>query len=920
MDLRLVAYAPNGVRLGVLPNPLKAEIGQPLDDVPALKLSYSGRSTGAAQLAQPCEIAIEWSSDGLVWTEPPDGRFLRIKRRADGVDRAAVSAYEMPGWIWQLSKVVLYPGPAPLVDGKRAFLSATPGAIMQTFLQEAQARGVAPGITWDFTPTHDSAGQAWAKILTIYYELGIDALKVLINLAEQAVLDFRTTGRTVQLFNADTQLGRDLATGPAPVDLRYGRDVVEAPETGTLEDRASRVLVRGEGGFQITVSTSNHGPWGPWETYVGQGGVSDSGTAQLLAASVLARGDRERVQRTRGILVTADSRWFPWRDYRPGDRIFAPGEAGAMESLRIRQMTVTLDEHRVVGGNLVLNDRLLERDLRLARRTAGIVGGSTADGGSGARPAPEAPAPRTPAAPAGLIVDPVAYIDEAGFPRGQVTASWGAVTADVNGVALTVGGYELFMRVNEVGQPWFLVALTQAGDVNATFSPLVIGEQYQFKVRAINLGARGPFSSSVAVTVPDDTTAPPTPTAPALATRLGVVHVTWDGLGVGASPMPSDLDRVLVWMQDPLAPGWQEIGYLLAAGSIVVPGLPYGVDRDFSFTAVDRSGNASPRSASATIATVPLVAGDAANNSITTGALVANAVTAAKISAGAVQASHISANAITADKLEAILTLVSRLVAGTPTGARVELSTAGLEAYNGSGVQTVLVSSASGAVSIVGQLATGLTGRRIIINPAGAADPEIRFMPGSGTNHARIWTDSNAAIRLYSGTSPDGTRRSEVIQKGDEWRMHMVQTSDGLAGGGYMFAQPDRLEVGYNDIAGRLNRWLFNNGGGSATGYTSFRGTFTYEAQAGLVMFMRSLPEIGQSAASTYFVNFNVTLQSTPRVVITPDNPIPERLSFNIRNPVSTGFTLRSNESGIGSPPNFSVALHVWAWRQHGVA
>lgn len=224
----------------------------------------------------------------------------------------------------------------------------------------------------------------------------------------------------------------------------------------------------------------------------------------------------------------------------------------------------------------------------------------------------------------------------------------------------------------------------------------------------------------------------------------------------------------------------------------------------------------------------------------------------------------------------------------------------------------------SGAVSIVGQLATGVTGRRIIVNPAGGTDPEIRFMPGTGTNFARIWTGANAAIRLYSGNSPDGTRRSEVIQRGDEWRMHMVRTADGLAGGGYMFAQPSQLEVGYNDISGRLNRWLFNNGGGSATGYTTFRGTFSFEANAGLIMFARSLPEAPAPAASPYFVGFAVTLASTPRINITADNPIPERLAFHIRTPGTGGFTLRSSETA--SPgTNFTVQVHVWAWRQRGV-
>ncbi|MFG1709246.1 hypothetical protein ACFLIM_39250 [Nonomuraea sp. M3C6] len=913
-DVRLIAYAPNGDRLGLLPHPLTFQAGHPLNDVPAMTLRYSRHALGAGLLAQPCEVAVEWSEDGQTWTEPPDSRFLRVKRGTDVTDETGVETFELPGYGWQLRKVVLYPGPVPLVDGKRAFLSATPGAILQTFLAEAQARGALPVLDWAFDTNEDSDGKPWAKILTIYYQPGLDALTTLINLSEQSVIDFRMQGRTLHVYNADTKLARDLTAAPR-VDLRLGRDVLDAPDTGTLEDAASAVLVVGDDGFRQSYSSSAVLPWGRWENYIGQGGVSDAGTAFLLAESSLLRASGERVQHTREITPTG-ARWLPWKDYQPGDKIIAPASGGTLAPLRVRQITLTKDAKGVVGGNVVLNDRFLEQSIRLARRTVGIVGGSTADGGSGARPAPEAPAPRTPAAPSGLIVNPVAYVDEHGMPRGQVTATWGAVTLDVAGVALNIGGYELFMRINEAGAPWFLIASTEAADTNATFSPLVVGQQYQFKVRAVNLGARGPFSTTVAVTIPDDPYAPPVPTAPTLESRLGVVHVTWDGQGVGPVLMPSDLLRVLVWMQNPLAPGWEEIGYFNAAGSLVVPGLPYAQDREFSFTAVDRSGNTSARSSTATIAAVQLVQGDAADESITTGAIVANAVTSAKIAAGQILAGHIAANQVTAAKLEAVLTLSTRIVAGAPAGARVELNGSGLEAYNASSVQTVAISSASGAVSIVGQLSTGVLGRRIVVNPAGAADPEIRFYPGAGVNYARIWTDTDAAIRLYSGNSPDGTRRSEVIQRGDEWRMHMVQTANGLAGGGYMFAQPSQLEVGYNDTSGRLNRWLFNNGGASATGYTTFRGTFSFEAGAGLIMFARSLPESGGAAAS-YFVAFAVTMQSTPRLNITADSPNPARLAFHIASPGPGGFTLRSSETTTPTP--FNVLVHVWAWRQHGV-
>ncbi|MFG3438321.1 hypothetical protein ACGF0J_13850 [Nonomuraea sp. NPDC047897] len=439
-DLRLVAYSPFGDRLGVLPHPLAVEVAWPLNDVPSLKLAYTTTAASAGLLDEPCEVAVQWSADGNVWTEAPDSRFLRIKRRGDSSNPTGMAQFELPGFVWMLRKIVLYPGVAPLVDGKRAFLSATAGAILQTFISEAKGRGAVPGLNWDFTPTLDSAGQAWDKVLTIYYQPGMDALTALINLSEQGVCDFRMSGRTVQVYNADTQLSRDLASGPGPVDLRYGRDIAEAPDDGTLEDVASSVLVVGDNGLVETYTNAAAvQPWGPWEQYVGAGGVSDEGTATLLADSALEHAETERVQRTRGIVLYG-ARWLPLKDYRPGDRVLAPADGGALESLRIRQVTLARHSTGVLGGALVLNDRFLERDIRLARRTAGIVGGSTADAGSGARPAPEAPEPRTPAPPVGLIVNPIAYIDEHGLPQGQVTVTWGAVTQDVGGVALHVGG------------------------------------------------------------------------------------------------------------------------------------------------------------------------------------------------------------------------------------------------------------------------------------------------------------------------------------------------------------------------------------------------------------------------------------------------------------------------------------------------
>ncbi|MFI6485142.1 hypothetical protein ACIBH1_45040, partial [Nonomuraea sp. NPDC050663] len=173
--LRLVAYAPNGARLGLLPGHLGFDAGLPLNDVPSLQLSYSGNALGADRLAQHCEIAVEYAVDGTSWTEPLNGRFLRIKRSGDSIDRAKSRSYDCPGWAWQLRKLLLYPN-AFMVDGRRRFETASPGDILTAFVDEAQGRGTLPGLAVDFTDSHDSSGQPWQAELTIGVEPGTDLL------------------------------------------------------------------------------------------------------------------------------------------------------------------------------------------------------------------------------------------------------------------------------------------------------------------------------------------------------------------------------------------------------------------------------------------------------------------------------------------------------------------------------------------------------------------------------------------------------------------------------------------------------------------------------------------------------------------------------------------------------------------------
>ncbi|MEU6743747.1 hypothetical protein [Streptosporangium sandarakinum] len=48
----------------------------------------------------------------------------------------------------------------------------------------------------------------------------------------------------------------------------------------------------------------------------------------------------------------------------------APGEAGQRKALRVRQITLTRTDRGVVSGDLILDDRLADQDIRLRRRIA----------------------------------------------------------------------------------------------------------------------------------------------------------------------------------------------------------------------------------------------------------------------------------------------------------------------------------------------------------------------------------------------------------------------------------------------------------------------------------------------------------------------------------------------------------------------
>jgi hypothetical protein len=445
MDLQLVAYTPLGARLGVLPDVIEAQVTVPFGDMPTMTVKHPAAGRHADLLAGDLELGIEvW--DGSAWIEPAGCRFHRIRRSTDRTDPAGILSLSCQGVGWMLRRARVWEGQNYDQDGKVQFLSANAGQILATLLQQAQGRGWGPGLSWGFTTTHDSAGQPWGKVVTIAYERSLDVWSVLANLASQGVVDWQWTGRTLQLYNADSALARDLSSGDSPVWLRDRQGVTSAPEDGTIEDLITAARVQGDGGVLWDVDNPEANPaFGRLEGYISQGGVRDEGTARLLAQAALLEGSTEREQVTREI-STLGTTLDPWIDYRLGDWVRVDRDGG-WDKLRVQQISITRDKAGA-HGHVTLGTRLEDALTRMAKRTSGIVGGSTTDGGSGARPAPSGPDRRRPAAPEGVVVQTDAYIDGQGRAQGEIAASWAPVETDVTGVALdTVARYELWVAL-----------------------------------------------------------------------------------------------------------------------------------------------------------------------------------------------------------------------------------------------------------------------------------------------------------------------------------------------------------------------------------------------------------------------------------------------------------------------------------------
>ena len=604
LHARLVAYLPNGGRLGNLPAPLSWDASIVNNDLGALKVVYSRRTVGGGILKRGLEQGLEIGlevSDGGTWSEPYNCRYLLIgrSRNAEDVSDTVTLTCQSMGW---LANKILNNDTAHLIadgdnKGKRAFLSKNPGTIIRTILDENKARKgaglvLAPG----FDTGKDSAGANWKSVYTLYYSLGTSLNSMLSSMVGGGAIDWRTEGRTLRIWNADsTSLSRDLS-GRVHISMAY--DILEAPEEESIEDLSSDILVEGDNGLIFRESNpAAPTPWGGWESYVSQGGVSDEATAKAFMQTTLASAARVRGQYTRSLLVT-NAESLPLVDYRPGDWITAPTVQHG-EKVRIQQVTVSLDSNGL-KASITLNDKVYDSQVRAAKKIAGITGGAQLAGSEGGRPAPEKDH-RVPNAPTGLVVQTDAYIGSDGYAHGLATASWSAVTQATNNTAIEISNYAIEWRRHVDGAPWHAAGTTDKTQLG--FGGLDCGTQIEVRVRAVPTYSDklGEWSSVFVAAVESDVTPCSVPSRPVLASELGVVTVHWDGRTSNGASMESDFDHIEVG-EGINAAGMTVISATQSGrGDYLVTGLAAGSRHSYALRSVDHAGNRSDWSAIASV-------------------------------------------------------------------------------------------------------------------------------------------------------------------------------------------------------------------------------------------------------------------------------------------------------------------------------
>jgi hypothetical protein len=581
-----------------------------------------------------------------------------------------------------------------------------------------------------------------------------------------------------------------------------------------VDDFTTRVVVIAEGEGSSTATGSANNPANPYLDLRGQPVkrvrlISESGTtpgnADTRAQLQLNRylGTRNAMRLTtddydiRGAFNVGDWVWVYDPDaglYDTGNEIMFRGErlnpvklrmAGASWPIR-RGMTVA---YRDQSGSWLDLTPYVDWEGGETTVDVGELLRALSEAGTepvGPRPIPDSTVPGT--VVWDLPFESGVYVDGTGNTRAKMLVKWD-LPLNVDGSTILDGDhYEIQSGTSPATTEW---ATTYApwGDLQAMVLDLSPGVDYDFRIRAVDSSNnQGAWSAVETATAQEDTIPPSTPAAPTVAASLIAIQITHQ-LGKasgGTYNLELDLDHleVHVGATSGFTPDSTTLRGKVAANAGMIQANIAAVGtvpesntslRQVKVIAVDQAGNRSSASAAASVTALLIDDAhitDLTVSKVTAGTISANWLLGSSIrTASSGQRVELNSTGLHGfnsggTELVTLSNTGSFTLRSATSGARIELDNSGFRAYNSSSQQTVDIASATGSATLVGQISTAFSGRRIVFNPSGTTDPEIRFLPTSGVvgDGARMYlqnSGSSQAFLRFEGPL-DGSMRSRM--------------------------------------------------------------------------------------------------------------------------------------------------------------
>lgn len=392
---------------------------------------------------------------------------------------------------------------------------------------------------------------------------------------------------------------------------------------------------------------------------------------------------------------------------------------------------------------------------------------------------------------------------------------------------------------------------------------------------------------------------PGAPTAPVVTPALGGLSVVWDGALDDGTALPADFDHVAVHVttEDGFTPAPATFaGTITKAGEggrLPVTPLPYQAHY-VRLLGVNTSGVNGAASAQ-TAATPAKVDGP-------------------DLTAGSVTAGTIAAGAITAEKLEAVLALVTRIVAGDPAGSRVELNEDGLRVYNSSGDLTVRFDGATGDAVFTG----AITGSTITGSLIQTADSGAAIVLNQDNNNALEIYDDDDNVVVLIGSGPPAQIISYTRGGGT--------LSTRIEGGRIYLGNADEMTGDPGTITAETGGTVHIEGHTDTGALAAPRMRFLPGSSVGTLEVSAAVGTAGITAtgplAASNIASGHVTI--TPSAANTPTSMVVSGLHLVGGSPraVATATTTvpGSAVTGVGISPISSTSLTVWLTRNSTAA